>query len=150
MTPHSQTRRQPSNNRSGHVMDAISFSLPGDNGSDFHDADWNVTDSKLANLPVLRLSAGYINPQGKPDPLARLYFVEDKTAFLRGRYHYSVITIFNDLQPFGAKTVGRKLTILGSTAGKIEIAIDTLEPAANIREEIFTLPRSKAGLHIRL
>jgi len=121
------------------VMDAISFNLPGDNGSDFRDADWSVTDTKLANLPVLRLSAGYISPQGKPDPLARLYFVEDKTAFLRGRYHYSAITVFNDLQPFGEKTLARKLTIVGTSAGKIEIAIHTLEPATNVSEGIFTL-----------
>ena len=125
------------------VMDAISFSLPGDDGSDLHDADWSVTDTKLANLPVLRLSAGYINPQGKPDPLARLFFVEDKTAFLRGRYHYSAITVFNDLQPFADKNVARKLTIVGSSAGKIEIAIDTLEPAAKVSEEIFALPGVK-------
>ena len=118
------------------VMDAISFSLPGDDGSDLHDADWSVTDTKLANLPVLRLSAGYINLQGKPDPIARLYFVDDKTAFLRGRDHYSAITVFNDLQPFGAKTVARKLTIVGSSAGKIEIAIDVLEPAAKVSEEL--------------
>lgn len=125
------------------VMDAISFNLPGDNGGDFHDVDWSVTDSKLANLPVLRLSSGYISPQGKADPLARLYFVEDKTAFLRGRYHYSTITVFNDLQPFVEKTVARKLTIVGSSAGKIEIAIETLEPATNISEGIFTLSEVK-------
>ena len=121
------------------VIDAISFSLPGDNGGDFHDADWGVTDTKLANLPVLRLSAGYISPQGKPDPLARLYFVEDKTAFLRGRYHYSAVTVFNDLQPFGDKVVARKLTIVGNSAGAIEIAITTLEGATNVGEEVFTL-----------
>jgi hypothetical protein len=119
------------------VIDAISFNLPGDNGNDFHDADWNIVDAKLANLPVLRLSAGYISPQGKPDALAMLYFVEDKTSFLRGRYHYSAVTVFNDLQPFGEKTVARKLTILGSSAGKIEIAIDTLEPAGNVSEDVF-------------
>ena len=121
------------------VVDAISFNLPGDNGNDFHDADWNVTDAKLGNLPVLRLSTGYISPLGKPDPLARLYFVEDKTAFLRGRYSYSTITVFNDLQPFGEKTVARKVTIVGSSVGKIEIAIDTLETATNVSEGIFTL-----------
>jgi TonB family protein len=122
------------------VMDAISFSLPGDNGSDFHDADWSVTEMKLANLPVLRLSAGYISPQGKPDPLARLYFVEDKTAFLRGRYHYSMVTIFNGLKPFGDKTIARKLIMEGgNAAGNIEITIDLLEPTANISEEVFTL-----------
>ena len=121
------------------VIDAISFNLPGDNGNDFHDADWNIVDAKLANLPVLRLSAGYISPQGKPDALAMLYFVEDKTAFLRGRYHYSAVTVFNDLQPFGEKTVARKLTILGSSAGKIEIAIDTLEPAGNVSEDVFRM-----------
>jgi TonB family protein len=121
------------------IMDAISFNLPGDNGSDFHDPDWGVTETKLSNLPVLRLSAGYINPQGRPDPLARQFFVEEKTAFLRGRYHYSAITIFNDLQPFGQKVVARKLTIIGSSAGKVEITIDTLEPATNVNEAIFTV-----------
>jgi hypothetical protein len=121
------------------IMDAISFNLPGDNASDFHDPDWGVTDTKLLDLPVLRLSAGYINPQGKPDALARQFFVEEKTAFLRARYHYSAITIFNDLQPFGQKTVARKLAILGSSAGKIEIGIDALEPATKVDEAIFTL-----------
>ncbi len=126
------------------VIDAISFSLPGDNGSDLHDSDWSITDTKLANLPVLRLSAGYINPQGKPEAFARLYFVEDRTAFLRGRYHYSAITVFNDLRSFGEKTVARKLTIVGTSAGKIEIAIDTLESAANVDEGIFTLAGVKS------
>ena len=121
------------------TMDAISFNLPGDNGSDFHDPDWGVTETKLANLPLLRLSAGYINAQGKPDPLARQFFVDEKTAFLRGRYHYSAITIFNDLQPFGQKAVARKLTIIGSSAGKVEITIDMLEPATNVNEAIFTV-----------
>jgi len=125
------------------LIDAISFDLPGDNGSDFHDVDWSITDTKLSNLPVLRLSAGYISPQGTPDALARLYFVEGKTAFLRGRYHYSAITVFNDLQPFGQKTVARKLTILGSSADRIEITIDTLEPATNINDGIFALPGVK-------
>jgi TonB family protein len=120
------------------IIDAISFNLPGDNGSDFHDPDWGVTETKLANLPMLRLSAGYINPQGKPDPLARQFFVDEKTAFLRGRYHYSAITIFNDLQPFGQKVVARKLSIMGSSAGKVEIGIDALEPATKLDEAIFT------------
>jgi TonB family protein len=122
------------------VVDAISFNLPGDNGSDFHDADWSVTDAKLANLPVLRLSTGYISPQGKPDAFAVLYFVEDKTAFLRGRYHYSAVTVFNDLEPFQEKIVARKLTIVGGNAGgNLEITIDLLEPAANVSEGILTL-----------
>ena len=120
------------------VIDAASFNLPGDNGNDFHDADWNIVDAKLGNLPVLKLSSGYISPQGKPDALAMLYFVEDKTAFLRGRYHY-LVTVFNDLQPFGEKIVARKLTIVGSSAGKIEIAIDTLEPVGNMSEAIFRM-----------
>ena len=121
------------------IMDAISFNLPGDNGNDFYDPDWGVTETKLGNLPVLRLSAGYINPQGKPDPLARQFFVEEKTAYLRGRYHYSAITIFNDLQPFGKKAVARKLTIIGSSAGKVEITIDMLEPATIVNEAVFSV-----------
>jgi TonB family protein len=121
------------------VIDAISFNLPGDNGNDFHGADWNIADAKLANLPVLRLSSGYISPQGKPDALGVLYFVEDKTAFLRGRSHYSAVTVFNDLQPFREKTVARKLTIVGSNAGKIEIAIYTLEPVEKVSEDIFRM-----------
>jgi hypothetical protein len=84
------------------------------------------------------LSAGYINPQGKPDALARQFFVEEKTAFLRGRYHYSAITIFNDLQPFGQKVVARKLSIIGSSAATVEIGIDALEPATKLDETIFT------------
>jgi TonB family protein len=125
------------------VMDAISFNLPGDNGSDLHDADWSVTDTKLANLPVLRLSTGYISPQGKADPFATLYFVEDKTAFLRARYRYSTVTIFNELQPFGEKTVARKLTIIGSSVGKIDVNIDTLEPSTHANEQVFTLTAMK-------
>lgn len=57
--------------------------------------------------------------------------------------HYSAITVFNDLQPFGEKTVARKLTIVGSNAGKVEIATDTLEAATNVSEGIFTLPGVK-------
>lgn len=125
------------------VIDTISFALPGDNGSDLHDADWSVTDTKLSNVPVLRLSSGYISQQGRPDPLAILYFVDEKTALLRAHYHYSAITIFNDLQPYGDKTVARKLTIIGSSAGKVEIAIDTLEPAKNASDELFALPGVK-------
>lgn len=85
------------------VIDSLSFTLPGDNGGDFHDSDWSAVPAKLANLPVLRLSNGYINPQGKPDALTLLYLVEEKTGFIRGRYHYSTLTVFNDLQPFGEK-----------------------------------------------
>ena len=47
------------------------------------------------------------------------------------------------MQPFADKNVARKLTIVGSSAGKIEIAIDTLEPAAKVSEEIFALPGVK-------
>lgn len=129
-------------------MDAISFSLPGDNGSDFHDADWSVTDTKLANLPVLRLSAGYINPQGKPDPLAKLYFVEDKTAFLRGRYHYSAITVFNDLQPFGEKR--RPQTGDRREQCRENRHRDRRDGAGEkCQRRDFHTPRSEAGLHVR-
>lgn len=121
------------------VIDSLSFSLPGDNGSDFHDADWSAVNAKLGNLPVLRLSNGYINPQGKPDALTVQYFVEEKTRFIRGRYHYSTLTVFNDLQPFGGKTVARKLTTLGGDVNKMEIMIDTLEPAANVSESLFSI-----------
>lgn len=86
-------------------------------------------NAKLGNLSVLRLSNGYINPQGKPDALTVMYLIEDKTSFIRGRYHYSTFTVFNDLQPFGEETIARKLTTLGGDVNKMEITIDTLEPA---------------------
>jgi len=121
------------------IMDAISFNLPGDNGSDFYGPDWGVTNTQLSNLPVLKLSAGYINPQGRPDPLAKQFFVEEKTAFLRARYHYSAITVFNGLQPFGEKTVARRVTITGAAASKVQITIEMLEPATNVNEAIFTV-----------
>jgi hypothetical protein len=121
------------------VADSLSFSLPGDNGSDFQDADWSTVDAKLGNLPVLRLSNGYVSSQGKPDALTVMYFVEDKTKFIRGRYHYSILTVFNDLQPFGEKTVARKLTTLGGDVNKLEITIDTLEPATSVSEGLFIL-----------
>jgi hypothetical protein len=125
------------------VIDSLSFSLPGDNGSDFHDSDWKAVNANLSNLPTLRLSNGYINPQGKPDALTLMYFVDEKTGFIRGRYHYSTLTVFNDLRPFGEKTVARKLTILGSDMNKMEIIIDTLEPAANVSESIFHISGAK-------
>ena len=121
------------------VIDALSFTLPGDNGSDFHDADWATVSTKLANLPVVRLSNGYISPQGKPDALTVMYFVEDETRFIRGRYHYSTLIVFNDLQPFGGKTVARKLTTLGGDVNKMEITIDTLESVANVSESLFSI-----------
>jgi len=40
------------------VIDAVSFRLPGDNGSELHDADWNAVNTNFGNLPVLRLSNG--------------------------------------------------------------------------------------------
>jgi hypothetical protein len=112
--------------------------LPGDDGSDLHDADWSTVNAKLGNLPVLRLSNGYINPQGKPDALTVMYFVEGKTSLIRGRYHYSTLTVFNDLQPFGEKTIARKLTTLGGEVNKMEITIDTLGPAPNVSETLFS------------
>lgn len=124
------------------VIDSLAFSLPGDNGSDLHDADWGAVNANLSNLPLLRLSNGYINPQGRPDPLTTLYFVEEKTGFIRGRFHY-LLTIFNDLQPFGNKTVARKVTILGGDVKKMEIMIDTLELAPNASESVFSAPGVK-------
>lgn len=68
---------------------------------------------------MLRLSSGYISPQGNADPLASVCFVQDETAPQRGRYRYRLMI----LQPFGGRTVARKLTIVGNSAGKIEIAM---------------------------
>jgi TonB family protein len=121
------------------VIDSVSFSLPGDNGSDLHDADWSVANAKLGNLPVLRLSNGYINPQGRPDAFTMLYFIEEKTGFIRGHEHYSTLTIFNDLQPFTGKIIARKLTMLGGDVNKVEITIDSLKPAANVSESLFSI-----------
>lgn len=58
---------------------------------------------------------------------------------MRARYHYSAITVFNDLQPFGQKTVARRVTITGVAASKVQITIDMLEPATNVNEAIFTV-----------
>ncbi len=121
------------------VIDSLSFTLPGDNGSDFHDADWSTANANLGNLPMLRLSHGHISPEGKPDAFTVVYFVDEKTAFIRGRYHYSTLTVFNDLQPFGRKTVARRLTTFGPDASKMEITIDTLETTANVSESIFNM-----------
>jgi Gram-negative bacterial TonB protein C-terminal len=121
------------------VIDSISFSLPGDNGSDLHDADWRAVNARLSNLITLRLSNGYISPQGKPDALTVVYFVDEKSAIMRGRYHYSILTVFNDLQAFGEKTVARRLTTLDGDLNKMEISIETLEPAANVNEGIFSM-----------
>jgi len=125
------------------VIDSLSFSLPGDNGSDLHDADWSVVSTKLGNVPVLRLSAGYINPQGKPDALTQLFFVDDTKGFIRGRYHYSTLTVFDDLHPFGGRFVARKLTMLGGDVKKMEITIDSLQSAANVSEDLFSMPGVK-------
>jgi outer membrane biosynthesis protein TonB len=125
------------------VIDSLSFSLPGDNGGDFHDLDWGAVNAKLGNVPLLRLSNGYINPQGKPDALTVLYFVDEKTGLIRGRNHYSTLTVFNDFQSFGEKTVARKLTTLGGDVNRMETNIDTLEPAANVSESIFRISGAK-------
>jgi len=122
------------------VIDFLSFSLPGDNGSDLHDQDWSVVNAKLGSTPLLRLSKGYINPEGEADALALLYFVEEKTGFLRGRYHYSTLTVFNSLEPFGEKIVARKLTAMGGDMKKMEITIDVLETAANVGDSILQIP----------
>ena len=123
------------------VIDSLSFSMPGENGGDLHEPDWSTVNTKLGSLPVARLANGYISPQGKPDALTVMYFVEDQTKFIRGRYHYSILTIFNDLQAFGGKTVGRKLTTLGGD--KMEITIDSLEPAVNVSDSLFSIPGVK-------
>jgi hypothetical protein len=125
------------------VVDSLSFSLPGDHGSDLHDADWKTVNAKFSNLPVLRLSNGYINPQGKPDPLTVMYFVEEKTGYIRGRSRYSIITVFNDLQPFGEKSVARKLTVLGGDVTRMDITVDTLEPATDANESVFRVAGAK-------
>jgi TonB family protein len=125
------------------VMSSISFNLPGDNGADLHEADWGTTNTNLGNLPVMRLSNGYISPQGTPDPLALQYFIEEKNLFIRGRYRYSTLTIFNDLQPFVGKIVAHKLTLLGTSVNKIEITVDTLEPATSVNDALFTVAGAK-------
>jgi TonB family protein len=122
------------------VIDFLSFSLPGDNGSDLHDLDWSVVNAKLGSMPVLRLSKGFIDPEGKADALAVLYFVEEKTGLLRGRYHYSTLTVFNGLEPFGEKIVARKLTAMGDDMKKMEITIDLLEAVTNVGDSIFHIP----------
>ena len=121
------------------VMESLSFSLPGDNGGDLHDADWSAVNANLGNLPLLRLSNGYINPQNKPDALTLIYFVDEKTALIRGRYHFSSVTIFNDLQSFEGKMVARKLTLMGADISKLDINIDTLERNVNPDENIFSV-----------
>jgi hypothetical protein len=88
---------------------------------------------------VLRLSRGYVNPQGKPDPMTLQFFIEESTGFVRGRYHYSNLTIFNELQAFGDRTVARKVTNFDSRGSKIEITIDTLEAVANVGDSTFQM-----------
>jgi hypothetical protein len=66
-----------------------------------------------------------------------VYFVEEKTGLVRGRFHYVNLTVFNDLQMFGEKNVARKLTLLGADVKKMEITVDTLELAKNVNENIF-------------
>jgi Gram-negative bacterial TonB protein C-terminal len=100
-------------------------------------------NAKFGNVPVLRLSNGYINPQGKPDPLTVMYFVEGKTGYIRGRGRYSIITVFNDLEPFGEKSVARKLTMLGGDVTRMDITADTLEPATDANESIFRVAGAK-------
>jgi hypothetical protein len=125
------------------ILDALSFNLPGDNGTDFHEPDWTAVDAKLFNLSTLRLSQGYINPQGRPDAFTQVYFVEEKTGFVRGRFHYVHLTVFNDLQMFGEKNFARKLTLLGTDVKKMEITVDTLELAKDVNQTIFQLPGTK-------
>jgi hypothetical protein len=100
-------------------------------------------NGKFGNVPVLRLSNGYINPQGRPDPLTVMYFVEEKTGYIRGRSRHSIITVFNDLQPFGEKSVARKLTMLGGDVTRMDITVDTLEPATDANESIFRVAGAK-------
>lgn len=125
------------------VIEFLSFSLPGDNGSDLHEQDWTAAHAKLGELPVLKLSKGYINPQGKADPLTLVFFVEEKSGSIRGRYHYSSLVVFNDLQPFAGKAVARKLTALGRDVSKMEITVDTLEAAPNVGEAVLQMPGVK-------
>jgi hypothetical protein len=49
------------------------------------------------------------------------------------------VTVFNDFQDFGEKAVARKLTTLGGYVSKMEITIDSLEPAINVIESIFNI-----------
>ena len=46
--------------------------------------------------------------------------------------------------PFGEKTVARKITMLGGDVNKMEITIDSVEPAASVSESLFTLSGVKA------
>jgi TonB family protein len=121
------------------VIDVLSFNLPGDNGSDFHESDWSPVNAKLGEVPLLRLSRGYVNAQGRPEALTEMYYVEEKTGFLRRRYHYSALTVFNDFQPFGAKNVSRKLTMMGGDVTKLEIILESLEVEPNVSDNTFTL-----------
>jgi len=125
------------------VMESLSFNLPGDNGSDLHEPDWSSANVKLSNLPVLRLSNGYINPKGRPDATTLQYYIEEKTGNIRGRYHYSMLTVFNDLQTFNDKSVARKLTVVGGDVSRLEISIDTLEPASNVSDSLFQVSGKK-------
>jgi outer membrane biosynthesis protein TonB len=125
------------------VIEVLSFGMPGDNGSDLYAPDWRTINAKLGGVPVLTLSNGYVSPQGKPDPMTLQFFIEESTGFIRGRYHYSSLTIFNGLQSFGDKTVARKLTNFDELGNKIDITIDTLEPAANVSDSAFQMTGAK-------
>jgi hypothetical protein len=72
-----------------------------------------------------------------------MYFVEEKTGYIRGRGRYSIITVFNDLQSFGEKSVAGKLTMLGGDVTRMDITVDTLEPATDANESIFRVAGAK-------
>jgi len=67
-----------------------------------------------------------------------MYYVDEKTGFIRGRFRYW-LTVFNDLLPFGTKAVARKLTVLGGDVKQMDIVVDALESITNVDEGILNI-----------
>lgn len=124
------------------VIDAIAFQLPGDNGTDLHDSDWRAEDVVFGGIGMLSVTRGYVDPQGRPDAQALRYMAQEKEGYIRGRFHYGMLTVFNDLQPFGNKKIARKVSTFDVLKGRIDITIDTLE-ATTASDDTFKLPGVK-------
>jgi TonB family protein len=125
------------------VIDFLAFNFPGENGSEVTAVNWNTLKTNQDNVPVMRLSNGHIDAQGKPDGLTVMYFVDEQTDLIRGRSHGSMQASFDDFEPFGEKSVPRKLRLQGDDVNTMEITIDTLEPARNVSDELFNIAGAK-------
>jgi hypothetical protein len=118
------------------VIDAMFFSIPGAGGEEFHAQDWRTEHINFGGLAALAVETGYISPQGRADAQANRYLVEQTTGVLRGRAHEGLLTIFNNMQPYANKSIGR--TVLTFDSGlQIQIAVETLESLQNPDPALF-------------